>query len=119
MTPTSRQTSNDRITLIVDPQPPIVSITAPTDGQTFTNVTNAGQQLTLKGTGSPGVTSYSWSDSMTGELGTGKSLTVTLYLPRVSNCGTPISRVITLTGSDNSGQHATSQVTITLAPPCN
>ncbi|MBA3826854.1 MAG: hypothetical protein H0X24_23545, partial [Ktedonobacterales bacterium] len=112
------QTSNDRVTLIVDPQPPTVTILAPSDGQAFTNVTNAGQQLTLVSTGSAGVTRYSWSDSIAGELGTGKSLTITLYPPRVINCGASQSRVLTLTGSDDSGQHATSQATITLAPPC-
>ncbi|HKD74305.1 MAG TPA: hypothetical protein VKB76_02370, partial [Ktedonobacterales bacterium] len=108
------------ITLTVDPASPkpTVSITAPPNGQAYYNITQGGTSVTLTGVGSSGVQTFAWSDSLQGNLGSGASITVTLYAQNTGNCASPTSHVITLTGTDGSNQSAKTSITVTLYPMC-
>ncbi len=114
------QQGSAHITLTVDPASPkpSVSITAPPNGQAYYNTTGNGTSVTLTGVGSSGVTKFAWSDSLQGTLGSGASITVTLYAQNVGNCAPPTSHTITLTGTDNNNQSASASITVTLYNVC-
>lgn len=107
------------ITVIVDPPTPgpTVSITSPVDGTVYYDVTSFGQSVTLQGAGSAGVNQFNWSDTLTGSLGSGQTLTVTLAPSSTANCALTTD-VITLTGTRSDGQKASTSVTVTLRATC-
>jgi hypothetical protein len=111
------------MTLIVDPpaSTPSVSITSPVDGTLYTDVTSAGQAVTLQAAGSTGVNRFDWTDAMNGaaatSLGTGQTLGVTLKMGSTLNCALT-THVITVTGTRDDGQKASAYVTVTLRATC-
>jgi|GEM_PF-2254711 len=109
---------SDSIQIIVDPAPtkPVVTILSPADKSTYLSDLK-GQLLMLTATGSPGIVSYSWSDSVDGNLGSSSTISHTFSFANSSYCQTIVHK-ITLTGIDNFGQTATTTVTISLYDTC-
>ena len=73
--------------------------------------------VNLVASGSPGM-QFTWSDNIDGNVGSGASITANLTVQNVGNCALATKHEITLTGQDNLGRTATSQITIYLEPTC-
>ncbi len=112
-------TGTASVTLIVDPvaTAPSVSIVAPTDGTTFDHVTAAGVTVILVASGSPGVVRYDWSIVFGPSLGSGQTLTVTLYPYSTANCAVT-SVPIALLGTQADGKQASAGIILTLRADC-
>ncbi len=117
--------ASDSITLHVvappatPPAKPTVTIVSPTPGQSY-SLGSGGTSMTLSlsAQGSPGVVSYTWSDSLGVISGNQANETVTANLPlNVAGCGAT-NDVIKVVAKDKLGQTATASVTITFIRMC-
>ena len=92
-------------------QPPVVSITSPDDGSTFTS----GDNITMQGAGTDSEdgdltgTALVWTSSADGQIGTGTSIS--------RNDLSTGEHTITLTAKDSDGATSTAAVTISVVPP--
>ncbi|GAC1449760.1 MAG: hypothetical protein PVSMB4_08210 [Ktedonobacterales bacterium] len=111
--------ASDSITIEVDPAPPAASaaIVSPANNAVYYNTNSTPYPVNLVASGSPGM-QFSWSDNIDGSVGSGASITANLTVQNVGNCAPATKHVITLTGQDNLGRTATSQITIYLEPTC-
>ena len=97
--------------IALDTTPPIVAITSPTSGSTYTT---SNPLLTLGGTASDNVwvTQVTWANSL-GSSGTASGTTIWTTGGMVLRLGT---NVLTVTARDAAGNTATAGLTVTLTP---
>jgi len=110
--------SNSRsATLHVDaptPALPSVAITQPVDGTVYyVNPPNFLQHVSLVASGTDNVATFTWTDTLTGFLGTGQDLSVNLKLTATGNCAQQTD-TITVRGSTSAGAFSIASITVYL-----
>ncbi len=114
VTDSGGQSDSDNITVTIDPpinDPPVVNITAPSDGSTFAN----GASINFTGTATDTedgniASSLAWSSNIDGSLGSGASINSTLSV------GT---HTITAQVTDSGGLSDNDAISVTVDPPIN